>query len=63
MLAVFAVAQLQPHVGLRTTVSGVRLIFLTPYPYMIDYQIGDDEIVVLRFRHTSRNPSSIPGKA
>jgi plasmid stabilization system protein ParE len=63
VLAVLAVVRLQPHAGLRTRVSGVRRIFLTPYPYLVDYQIADDEIIVLRFRHTSRNPSSIPGRA
>jgi plasmid stabilization system protein ParE len=41
---------------------GVRRIFLTPYPYLIDYFVDDDEIVVLRFRHTARNPSSLPTK-
>jgi toxin ParE1/3/4 len=44
-------------------VPGIRRIFLTPYPYLIDYQIGDDEITVLRFRHTSRDPASVPGRA
>jgi plasmid stabilization system protein ParE len=43
--------------------SGVPRIFLTRYPYHIDYFFGDDEIVVLRFRHASRNPSSVPEKA
>ena len=41
----------------------VRRIFLTPYPYLIDYVVGADEVIVLRFRHTSRNPTSIPGRA
>jgi hypothetical protein len=55
--------QIQPPAGLRTRVPSVRRIFLTPYPHLIDYQIGDDEITVLRFRHTSRDPASIPGRA
>lgn len=63
MSAVLMLVQIQPHAGLRTRISGVRRIFLTPYPYLIDYQVGDDEIVVLRFRHTSRNPSSVPARA
>ena len=61
--AMLALAQIQPHAGVRTRLSGVRRIFLTPYPYLIEYHAGEDEIVVLRFRHTSRNPSSIPGRA
>jgi hypothetical protein len=31
-------------------------VFLTPYPYLIDYYVGDGEIVIQRFRHTSRKP-------
>ena len=26
--------------------SGVRRIVLTPYPYLLDYYVGDDEIVI-----------------
>jgi toxin ParE1/3/4 len=63
MMAILTLVQIQPLAGLRTRVPGVRRIFLTPYPYLIDYQIGDDEITVLRFRHTSRDPASIPGRA
>jgi toxin ParE1/3/4 len=61
--AMLALVQIQPHAGVKTRLSGVRRIFLTPYPYLIDYHAGEDEIVVLRFRHTSRNPSSVPGRA
>ena len=61
--AILTLVQVQPHAGVKTRLPGVRRIFLTPYPYLIDYHAGEDEIVVLRFRHTSRNPSSIPDKA
>jgi toxin ParE1/3/4 len=61
--AVLAMLQVQPRTGLETRLPGVRRVFLTPYPYLIDYLVADDEITVLRFRHTSRNPSSIPGRA
>ncbi|MGN7126922.1 type II toxin-antitoxin system RelE/ParE family toxin [Methylorubrum thiocyanatum] len=47
--------QEQPHLGVRTSVRGVRRVFLTPYPYSIDYYLGD-EIIVQRFRHTARRP-------
>lgn len=50
-----------PHAGKRTTVSGVRRVFLTPYPYLIDYFVGNGEVVVQRFRHAARNPATIPG--
>jgi plasmid stabilization system protein ParE len=61
--AIVALVQIQPHAGVRTRPSGVRRMFLTPYPYLIDYHAGEDEIVVLRFRHTSRKPFSIPDRA
>jgi toxin ParE1/3/4 len=60
--AMSALLELQPQAGLKTRVPRVRRIFLTPYPYLIDYEASDDEIVVLRFRHTSRNPAVIPGR-
>ena len=61
--AILTLLLLQPHAGLKTRLPRVRRMFLTPYPYLIDYDLGDDEIVVLRFRHTSRNPVPIPGRA
>ncbi len=45
-----------PRSGSRTRIPGVRRILLTPYPYLIDYFVGDDEIVVQRFRHAARHP-------
>ncbi len=48
--------RLYPHVGARTRISGVRRLILVPYPYAIDYIVGTDEIVILRFRHTARRP-------
>src|SRR5450755_567440 len=42
--AIVVLLQIQPRAGLITRVSGVRRIFLTPYPYLIDYYAGDDEI-------------------
>jgi toxin ParE1/3/4 len=62
MSALLELVRLQPHTGHATRVAGVRRIFLIPYPYLIDYQIEGGDIVVLRFRHTSRDPSQIPGK-
>ena len=61
--AIVTLLQLQPDVGLKTHVPGVRRIFLTPYPYLVDYDVGEDEIVVLRFRHTSRRPTRLPERA
>jgi toxin ParE1/3/4 len=58
LAAVLALLQLQSFVGRKTTIPRVRRIVLTPYPYLIDYYVGDDEIVIQRFRHTAREPLS-----
>jgi toxin ParE1/3/4 len=57
LTAIAALIQQQSLVGRKTSVPGVRRIVLTPYPYLIDYYVGDDEIVIQRFRHTARKPS------
>jgi toxin ParE1/3/4 len=56
--AMTTLLQLQSFVGRKTSIPGVRRVFLTPYPYLIDYYVGDDEIVIQRFRHTARKPVS-----
>ncbi len=56
--AMATLLQLQSFVGRKTNIPGVRRVFLTPYPYLIDYYVGDDEIVIQRFRHTARKPVS-----
>ncbi|WP_342151283.1 type II toxin-antitoxin system RelE/ParE family toxin [Methylorubrum sp. SB2] len=45
-----------PQLGVRTSVSGVRRLYLVPYPYLVDYVVTDDAIIVQRFRHTARRP-------
>ena len=57
LLAMVTLLQIQSQVGRKTSISGVRRVYLTPYPYLIDYYAGDDEIVVQRFRHTARKPT------
>ena len=56
--AMATLLQLQSFLGRKTSIPGVRRVFLTPYPYLIDYYVGDDEIVIQRFRHTARKPVS-----
>jgi plasmid stabilization system protein ParE len=55
--AIVALLRMQSFVGRKTSVAGVRRVYLTPYPYLIDYYVGDDEIVIQRFRHAARKPS------
>jgi toxin ParE1/3/4 len=54
--AIVALLQVQSLVGRKTSVAGVRRVFLTPYPYLIDYYVDDNEIVIQRFRHAARKP-------
>jgi len=56
LTTIVALIQRQSFVGGKTSVPGVRRVFLTPYPFLIDYYVGDDEIVIQRFRHTARKP-------
>jgi addiction module RelE/StbE family toxin len=43
-----------PFSGVSIGFRGTRRLFLKPYPYMVYYRVNQDEIVILRFRHTSR---------
>jgi toxin ParE1/3/4 len=54
----------QPFSGRRTSLRGgrVRRLAATPFPYVVFYEIGDDEIVVIGIRHSARDPASMPGE-
>jgi len=45
-----------PNAGHATSRPGVRRLALTPHPYLIDYLIAGDDVVIMRFRHSSRRP-------
>ena len=44
----------QPQAGAVHGRRNTRRLFLTPYPYVIYYRVSQEEIIILRFRHTSR---------
>lgn len=44
----------QPFAGSATPRKNTRRFFLKPYPYTVYYRVGVDEIIIQRFRHTSR---------
>jgi toxin ParE1/3/4 len=46
----------QPYKGRRTNRPGIYTLWITPYRYRVFYRIDDDEVVVIRIRHTSRRP-------
>ena len=45
-----------PHRGRAVRGSDMRELVAT-YPYVIRYRIIDDDVVILRIRHTSRRPT------
>ena len=50
-----------PHIGARTDDPSIRRINASPYPYLIFYEIADDEVIIHAVRHGARDPSGMPG--
>ncbi|WP_342587151.1 type II toxin-antitoxin system RelE/ParE family toxin [Kumtagia ephedrae] len=50
----------QPHSGRRTTNRRLRRITATPYPYLIFYEVTDQEVIIVGVRHGAREPKSMP---
>ncbi|MGX7743917.1 type II toxin-antitoxin system RelE/ParE family toxin [Rhodopseudomonas parapalustris] len=46
-----------PRVGTRTDDAAVRRLVTTPYPYLIFYEVGTDEITIHAVRHAARDPN------
>ncbi|WP_085424288.1 type II toxin-antitoxin system RelE/ParE family toxin [Xaviernesmea oryzae] len=44
----------RPYAGVATGKKNTRRFFLKPYPYIVYYRIHTDEVIIQRFRHTSR---------
>jgi len=49
-----------PQMGARTSSKRLRRLVARPYPYLIFYEVSDDEIVIHGVRHSARRPSSMP---
>lgn len=47
-----------PFAGQQTGRRGIRRIVISPYPYLLTYRVGLNEIVIRTIRHTSRRPLS-----
>jgi toxin ParE1/3/4 len=52
-----------PLIGGRTDDPTIRRLVVTPYPYLVFYEVGDDEIIIHNIRHSARDPSTMPGSA
>jgi addiction module RelE/StbE family toxin len=49
-----------PLAGRRTRISWLRRINVSPYPYLIFYEVTDHEAIIHAVRHSSRDPSLMP---
>jgi plasmid stabilization system protein ParE len=50
-----------PEIGLRTDDPDIRRLTTTPYPFLIFYEIGGQEIIIHAIRHGARDPGGMPG--
>lgn len=48
-----------PHAGQLTSNSRLRRMVVSPYPYLIFYEVTLDEIVIHGVRHGARRPSAL----
>ena len=62
LLGLAGFIQGQPHGGRKTSEPGLRRIVATPYPYLVFYEVKDDEVVIVGVRHGARDPGSMPGE-
>lgn len=46
---------------LQTDDPTIRRINTWPYPYLIFYEVREDEIIIHAVRHGARDPSGMPG--
>ena len=52
-----------PKCGSRTDDPTIRRMTTSPYPYLIFYELADDDIIIHAVRHGARDPSSMPGSS
>ena len=50
-----------PYVGRPTNDPTVRRLKLTPYPYLVFYEVSEDSVIIHAIRHAARDPSDLPG--
>jgi toxin ParE1/3/4 len=53
--AIIDLLTVYPGIGSRTDDPNIRRLPTTPYPYLVFYEVGDDEIVVHAVRHGARD--------
>ena len=54
---------LHPRIGSPTDDPTIRRMTTPPYPYLIFYEVTDDEIIIHMVRHGAREPIGPTGSA
>ena len=52
---------MHPLIGRRTGDPVIRRMTVTSYPYLIFYEVAENEVIIHAIRHGARDPSSMPG--
>ena len=52
---------LHPYIGRRTNDPAIRRMTVASYPYLIFYEVTENEVIIHAIRHGARDPSSVPG--
>jgi plasmid stabilization system protein ParE len=50
-----------PFLGSRTDDPEIRRLTITPYPYLVFYQVTDEAVIIHAVRHGAQNPADMPG--
>jgi toxin ParE1/3/4 len=50
-----------PLIRSRTYDPVIRRMSTPPYPYLVFYEVTDDELIIHTILHSARIPSSVPG--
>jgi toxin ParE1/3/4 len=50
-----------PELGRATRRHGIRRLVVLPYPYLVLYQVSEEEVIILGVRHAARKPSPMSG--
>lgn len=51
-----------PGLGVRTEDPSIRRMVVSPFPYLVFYEIGEKEVIVHAVRHGARDPERMPGE-
>jgi addiction module RelE/StbE family toxin len=49
-----------PLIGTATSLTSMRRVTVTPYPYLIFYLVEDDGVTIVGLRHAARSPKDMP---